>query len=283
MAQEKIAVVTGSSSGIGLVTCVELARSGYRVVATMRDLGRSVKLEEAADQAGVRDRLDLRHVDITEMDTLASIVDAIIRDHGRIDVLINNAGFAASGFVEDMTLAELRHQMETNFFGNVAMTKAVLPVMRKHRSGHIIQITSVGGRVSAPLLSCYNASKFALEGWSEALRIEVHSLGIRVVLIEPGDYDTDIWTRNVVIGKQAMDLSSPNRERSQRFAEFIKSRAPKRRDPREVARLIVRVANDPAPKLRYLIGSDAKMHMWFRTLMPWRRYERIVAKATRID
>ena len=283
MAQEKIAVVTGSSSGIGLVTCIELAGSGYRVVATMRDLGRRGKLEEAATKGGLRERLDLRRLDITEMVTLPGAVDAIVRDHQRIDVLVNNAGFATSGFVEDMTLAELRHQMETNFFGNVAMTKAVLPVMRRQRSGHIIQITSVGGRASAPLLSCYNASKFALEGWSEALRIEVHSLGIRVVLIEPGDYDTDIWTRNVVIGKQAMDLSSPNRERSQRFAEFIKSRAPKRRDPREVARLIVRVANDPDPKLRHLIGSDAKMHMWFRALMPWRHYERIVAKTTKID
>jgi len=182
-----------------------------------------------------------------------------------------------------MTLAELRHQMETNFFGNVAMTKAVLPTMRKQRSGHIVQISSVGGRASAPLLSSYNASKFALEGWSEALRIEVHSLGIRVVLIEPGDYDTNIWERNLVIGKQALDTSSPNKERSQRFAEFVKSRVPKRRDPREVAELIVGVANDPNPKLRYVIGPDAKMQLWFRALVPWRRYERVVAKATKID
>jgi len=283
MAQEKIAVVTGSSSGIGLATTVELALNGYRVVATMRNMGRSGKLEEAAQKAGVRDRLDLRRVDITEPDSLAEAVNGIVRDHGRIDVLVNNAGFSTGGFAEDMTLAELRHQMETNFFGNVAMTKAVLPTMRKQRSGHIVQISSVGGRASAPLLSSYNASKFALEGWSEALRIEVHSLGIRVVLIEPGDYDTDIWERNLVIGKQALDTSSPNKERSQRFAEFVKSRVPKRRDPREVAELIVGVANDPNPKLRYVIGPDAKMQLWFRALVPWRRYERVVAKATKID
>jgi len=283
MAQEKIAVVTGSSSGIGLATTVELALNGYRVVATMRNMGRSGKLEEAAQKAGVRDRLDLRRVDITEPDSLAEAVNGIVRDHGRIDVLVNNAGFSTGGFAEDMTLAELRHQMETNFFGNVAMTKAVLPTVRKQRSGHIVQISSVGGRASAPLLSSYNASKFALEGWSEALRIEVHSLGIRVVLIEPGDYDTDIWERNLVIGKQALDTSSPNKERSQRFAEFVKSRVPKRRDPREVAELIVGVANDPNPKLRYVIGPDAKMQLWFRALVPWRRYERVVAKATKID
>jgi len=283
MAQEKIAVVTGSSSGIGLATTVELALNGYRVVATMRNMGRSGKVEEAAQKAGVRDRLDLRRVDITEPDSLAEAVNGIVRDHGRIDVLVNNAGFSTGGFAEDMTLAELRHQMETNFFGNVAMTKAVLPTVRKQRSGHIVQISSVGGRASAPLLSSYNASKFALEGWSEALRIEVHSLGIRVVLIEPGDYDTDIWERNLVIGKQALDTSSPNKERSQRFAEFVKSRVPKRRDPREVAELIVGVANDSNPKLRYVIGPDAKMQLWFRALVPWRRYERVVAKATKID
>ena len=283
MAHGKIAVVTGSSSGIGLATTVELALNGYRVVATMRNMGRSGKLEEAAQKAGVRDRLDLRRVDITEPDSLAEAVNGIVRDHGRIDLLVNNAGFSTGGFAEDMTLAELRHQMETNFFGNVAMTKAVLPTMRKQRSGHIVQISSVGGRASAPLLSSYNASKFALEGWSEALRIEVHSLGIRVVLIEPGDYDTDIWERNLVIGKQALDSSSPNKERSQRFAEFVKSRTPKRRDPREVAQLIVRVANDPNPKLRHLIGPGVKMQLWLRALMPWRRYERVMAKTTKID
>ena len=231
----------------------------------------------------MRDRLDLRRLDITETDTLAGAVEEIVRDHGRIDVLVNNAGFSSAGFAEDIQLHELRHQMETNFFGNVAMTKAVLPVMRKQRSGHIIQISSIVGRLSAPMLSSYCASKFALEGWSEALRVEVHSLGIRVVLIEPGDYDSDIWTRNVVVGKQAMDPSSPNRERSQRFVEFIKSRASKRRDPREVAQLVVRVSADHNPKLRYVIGPDAKLHLRFRALMPWRRYERIVAKVSRID
>ncbi len=283
MAKDKIAVVTGSSSGIGLLTTVELAGNGYRVVASMRDLGRSSKLEEAAQKAGVRERLDLRRIDITEFDSLPAATEQIVRDHGRIDLLVNNAGFSSAGFVEDTQLHELRHQMETNFFGNVAMTKAVLPVMRKQRAGHIVQVTSVAGRAATPMVGSYVASKFALEGWSEALRIEVHSLGIRVVLVEPGSYDTDIWERNMVIGEQALDPNSPNKERSRRFAEFIKSRASKRRDAREIARLIVRVANDPNPKLRYLIGTDARLQLWFRALAPWRTYERILAKATKID
>jgi NAD(P)-dependent dehydrogenase (short-subunit alcohol dehydrogenase family) len=283
MADETVAVVTGSSSGIGLLTVVELALSGCRVVATMRNLDNRGRLEEAAQKAGVRDRLDLRRLDITEFDSLPGAVDAIVRDYGRIDVLVNNAGFSSAGFGEDMQLAEIRDQLETNFFGNVAMTKAVLPLMRKQKSGHIIQVSSVTGRAAPPMIGGYAASKFALEGWSEAVRIEVHSLGIRVVLVEPGSYDTDIWTRNVKLSAGALDPASPNRERSQRFSEFVKNTAKNRRDAREVAKLIVRIARDPNPKLRYLIGADAKMQVWLRRILPWRTYERMIAKAVKID
>jgi NAD(P)-dependent dehydrogenase (short-subunit alcohol dehydrogenase family) len=283
MAEEKIAVVTGSSSGIGLLTAVELAQAGYRVVATMRNLANRGKLEEQAQKAGVRDQLDVRRVDITEFDSLQTAVEAIVRAHGRIDVLVNNAGFSMAGFAEDMTLAELRRQFETNFFGNVAMTKAVLPVMRAQRSGHIVIVTSIAGRLGQPMLSAYSASKYALEGWSESLRIETHSLGVRVSLVEPGAYDTDIWERNVVIAKGSLDPVSPNKERSQRFAEFVKGSAKHRKDAREVAKLIVRIAQNPNPKLRYLIGSDAKVQVWLKRIVPWRRYERIVAKAVKID
>src|ERR1700744_6364033 len=186
MVKQKIAIVTGSSSGIGLVTAVELARNGCRVVATMRDLTRNGRLIEAAQRAGVLPELNMRRLDITEFSSLPGAVDDIVRDHGRVDLLVNNAGFSTAGFVEDTHLDELRHQMETNFFGNVGMTKAVLPAMRRQRSGHVVQVTSISGRCAAPILSSYAASKFALEGWSESLRIELHSLGIRVVLVEPG-------------------------------------------------------------------------------------------------
>jgi NAD(P)-dependent dehydrogenase (short-subunit alcohol dehydrogenase family) len=283
MGQEKIAVVTGSSSGIGMLTAMELALNGYRVVATMRNLETRTRLEQAAQKAGVHDRLDLRRLDITEFDSLPRVVEAIVQDYGRIDVLVNNAGFSVAGFAEDMTLNELRHQLETNFFGNVAMTKAALPVMRAQKSGHIITVTSVAGRLGQPMLSAYSASKYALEGWSESLRIETHSLGIRVALVEPGAFDTDIWERNVVIAKGSLDPASPNKERSQRFAEFVKGSAKHRRDARVVAKLIVRIAQDSNPKLRYLIGGDARLQIWLKRIVPWRRYERIVAKAVKID
>ncbi len=283
MPEEKLAVVTGSSSGIGLLTAVELALNGYRVVATMRNLANSGRLEEAAQKAGVRGQIELRRLDIIEFDSLSRGVEAIVRDHQRIDVLVNNAGFSVAGFAEDMTLDELRHQLETNFFGNVAMTKAVLPVMRAQKSGHIITVTSIGGLLAHPMLSAYCASKFALEGWSESLRIETHSLGIRVSLVEPGAYDTDIWERNVEIAKGSLDPASLNKERSQRFAEFVKTSAKRRRDAHEVAQLILRIARGPNPKLRYMIGTDAKLQIWLKRLLPWRKYERIVAKTVKID
>jgi len=283
MLDQKVAVVTGSSSGIGLLTTIELARDGYFVVATMRDLGRSSRLEEAAQQAGVHDKLDLRRLDVTDFDSIPGVVDGIVRDHDRIDVLINNAGFSVAGFSEDLSLDDYRRQFETNFFAAVAMSKAAIPTMRRQKSGHIIQVTSIAGRVGTPLLSAYCSSKHALEGFSESLRIETYSLGIRVVVVEPGAYDTDIWTRNVTVAAGATDPNSPNKERSQRFTEWIKGTAQRRRDAREVARLILRVANDPNPKLRYLIGGDAKMQVWMRRLLPWHRYERMVAKFVKID
>src|SRR5271157_608511 len=283
VSEQKVMVITGSSSGIGLLTAIEFTQNGYRVVATMRDLGRSSPLEEAAQKAGVRARLDLRRLDVTEFDSIGRVVDAIARDHGRIDVLVNNAGFSVAGFGEDLSLTDYRYQFETNFFATVAMSKAALPVMRRQKSGHIIQVGSVAGRVATPLLSAYCSSKHALEGFSESLRIETHSLGIRVVLVEPGAFDTDIWTRNVTVAAGALDPNSPNKDRSQRFTEFVKQSAKHRRDASEVARLILRIAKDPNHKLRYLIGTDAKMQVWLKRLMPWRRYERMVAKFVKID
>jgi NAD(P)-dependent dehydrogenase (short-subunit alcohol dehydrogenase family) len=181
-----------------------------------------------------------------------------------------------------MLLEEIRQQLDTNFFGHVAMTKAVLPVMRKQRSGHIIMVSSIAGLLGQPVVSSYSASKFALEGWSEALRIETHSLGIRVVLVEPGAFKTDIWDRNVRIGSFALSPASPNHERARRFAAWVQKEVPKR-GARAVACLIADIANLPNPKLRYRIGRDAAIGYWLRRLLPWKTYEKMMAKTYRID
>jgi NAD(P)-dependent dehydrogenase (short-subunit alcohol dehydrogenase family) len=273
----KIAVITGASSGIGLLSAVALARDGFFVVATMRDLGRRPRLDDAASAAGVQDKIEVRQLEITQTASLPEIVAGIVRDHQRIDVLLNNAGFASSGFAEDMRMEELRQQLETNFFGHVAMTQAVLPVMREQRSGHIIMLSSICGLLGQPVISSYTSSKFALEGWSESLRIELRSLGIRVVLVEPGAFKTDIWDRNVRIGSLALSPKSPNRERARRFVEYVRDNVPKR-DARAVARLIVHIARNPNPRLRYRIGRDAEMGYWVRRLLPWKIYEKLIER-----
>jgi NAD(P)-dependent dehydrogenase (short-subunit alcohol dehydrogenase family) len=278
---EKIALITGSSSGFGLLTSIELAKAGFRVVATMRDLCRREPLDQAAAASGVAAHLDIRQLDVTNFQAIPTVVDAVVRDHGRLDVLINNAGYPLAGFAEDIKLEELRRQFETNFFGAVAMTKAALPAMRRQSAGHIIQISSISGLQGAATVSSYAAAKHALEGWSETLRLEVNSLGIKVVLIEPGAFQTDIWTRGAVMGANATKESSPNIQRSLRMRERVKS-LPKR-DPIEVARLIVSVAQNPNPKLRYVVGRDAKMQLALKRILPWKWHEKLVANFLKID
>jgi NAD(P)-dependent dehydrogenase (short-subunit alcohol dehydrogenase family) len=274
---QKVAIVTGASSGIGLLASVELARNGFRVVATMRNPAKRTKLDEAAAYANVTDNVEVRRLDVTEFSTHGSFIAGVISSYGRIDALVNNAGFAMGGFAEDCTLEELREQFETNFFGAVSMTKAVLPVMRKQNRGHVIQISSIAGRCAHPVLSSYSGSKYALEGWSESLRLEMKPLGINVVLIEPGSFQTDIWETNAHVAKRAFEPDSPNHERSLRFRDYVRRNVTKR-DPIAVARVIASVALDSNPRMRYLVGPDAKMMTWLTRLVPWSRYERTVAK-----
>jgi NAD(P)-dependent dehydrogenase (short-subunit alcohol dehydrogenase family) len=280
-APAKIALITGSSSGIGLLTAVTLARRGYRVVATMRDLNRRSLLDQAAQSAGVADHLDVRALDISDFEAIPRVVNQILRDHSRIDLLVNNAGFAYAGFVEDIRLAELRQQMDTNFFGHVAITQAVLPAMRAQRSGHVIMVSSETGRMGSPGIGSYSASKFALEGWSETLRLETRALGIKVVLVEPGAFKTDIWDRNARLNEVLVTGNSPNQERGRKVKEWAVT-TPKA-DPQRVADLIARIADDPDPRLRYMIGRDAFLRWWLCNLLPWKWYEKLVLRQVGLD
>jgi NAD(P)-dependent dehydrogenase (short-subunit alcohol dehydrogenase family) len=276
---DKIAVITGSSSGFGLLTSIELARDGFRVVASMRDLGRRQFLDQAA--SGVNDRIDVRQLDVTHFDAIPGFVDAVVRDYGRLDVLINNAGFAVAGFAEDLTLDEIRRQFETNFFGAVAMTQAVLPIMRRQRSGHVIMVSSIAGLHGSFSISSYSAAKHALEGWSESLRLEVNALGIKIALVEPGSYQTGIWTRGAVMGERSTKASSPNFQRSLRMRDRIQ-KIPKA-DPVEVARLMAAIARDPNPKLRYVVGRDAKLQLALKRILPWKWHEKVIANFLKVD
>ena len=279
----KTAVITGASSGFGLLTCVTLAKRGWRVLATMRDLSRRDKLESAARNAGVLDRIEYHALDVTNAQQIAAIADLVSSRPEPLHALVNNAGFALSGFAEEVTDGELRSQFETNFFGTAAVTRALLPKMRKQGFGHIVMLSSISGRVGFPGISSYVASKFALDGWTESLRYEMGTRGIRIVLIEPGKFETDIWTRNAQISDGMKDPDSPNVARVAHFQSGIKRDLGKRPDPQAVADLIARVLENPRPKLRYVIGTDAHKALLARKILPEKLWERIIVKVSGMD
>lgn len=280
--QERIAVVTGASGGIGMLSALELARSGFRVIATMRNLSKRANLDRLAAEQSLQNRLEVRKLDVTDFPSLRPAVDAMVRDFGRVDVLLNNAGFALGGFADDVSLAELREQMETNFFGHVEMTKATLPAMRAQRSGHVIMVSSISGVCAQAGVSSYSASKWALEGWSEALRLEATPLGIKVVLVEPGAFKTDVWDANVHVAQAAFAESSPNKVRARHFSEYVKTKVVKH-DAIQVARLIARIAKNPNPRLRYVVGTDAHIQKSLKKLLPWSWYERLLVRELGLD
>ncbi|XID94511.1 SDR family oxidoreductase [Paenibacillaceae bacterium WGS1546] len=269
---DKIALVTGASSGFGLLISLALARKGYLVVATMRDPDRQAELVREAERSGVRDRLDIVQLDVTDALSIKAAVSRTLSEHGRIDALVNNAGYAAGGVVEEVPMEAWRAQMETNFLGVVAMTRAVLPAMRRQGEGAIIQIGSVSGRIGLPGYGAYAASKFAIEGFSESLRHEAAPFGIRVYVVEPGAYRTAIWSKGFeTIHAQP---NSPYERMFNAVLALSRRTADNAPDPREVAELVARLAGQrTARRLRYPIGRGARSLLMAGKLLPWRWIE----------
>ena len=282
MASNRTALITGASSGFGLLTSLALARRGWRVLVTMRDLARRERLEKAGRDAGLLERIEFHSLDVTNPDQIASLASLLEKRATPLHGLVNNAGFAMGGFAEDVSDTELRAQLDTNFFGAVAVTRAFLPQMRRQGFGHVVMVSSVSGRMAFPGLGSYVASKFALEGWTETLRLEMKPLGVQVVLVEPGSFDTDIWDRNAQSAKEMTDPSSPNAARAARLRGRMESQV-HRANPAVVAERIARILENPRPRLRYVMGSDARMGLTFRKLLPWALFERIIIKASGLD
>ena len=280
---QKTALITGASSGFGLLTSVTLARKGWRVLATMRDLDRREKLETAAKAAGVLDQLEFHRLDVTNAAQIAALTDQVSRSGQSLHALVNNAGFAVPGFAEDVTDVELRDQFETNFFGAAAVTRAFLPQLRRQGFGHIVMVSSISGRLGYPGVSSYAASKFALEGWSETLRYELAAFGIQVALVEPGSFETDIWTRNAKVTAKMLDPQSENAARVARWKKKLDATAKDRANPQIVADLIARVLETPRPKLRYVVGKDAKMALLMHRIVPSKAFERTILKLSGLD
>jgi short-subunit dehydrogenase len=207
-----VAVVTGSSSGIGLETSLTLARNGFHTYATMR------KLEEGSRQItdiAKNENLPLQviQLDVNNEKSVMDAINIIVKENGRIDALINNAGYALVGALEETSMEEIKAQFETNFFGAVRVMQAVIPIMRKQRSGKIVNITSMGGRIAIPLDSIYHATKFALEWLSESIQYELEPFGIKVILVEPGAVGSNFW-KNWRMAAKASNSSDNNNDYS---------------------------------------------------------------------
>ncbi len=275
---EKAALVTGSSSGIGQATALALAREGYHVLAAMRDPNRAADLLDLAATQNDADRIEVLALDLLQdTETIEATVRSAVRGVGTLDVLVNNAGTAEGGAVEEIPVPLWRRVMETNFFGPLACIRAVLPGMRERGSGAILNVTSINGRVSGAGGGPYSASKFALEALSEALRLEMLPFGVTVVIIQPGLYKTGIWGRPYEVNR---DPHSPYVALNREMAEFFEDgwRDPATADPAEVGRLVCAILRERHPTLRYPVGRVgggmlAKELIDFWIQRPWEEVE----------
>lgn len=264
---QKIILITGTSSGFGLLSAARLSAAGHIVYATMRDINKSTELRnEIAKRGG---HIEIRPLDVTQIDTIKKVVEEINQTHGCLDVVINNAGYGLGGFFEDLTQQEIRHVMDVNFFGVQNVCREVIPVMRKNQSGKIINISSIAGLTAAPCFGAYNVSKWAIEAFSESLFHEMALFGIKVVLIEPGSYPTKIFADNARYAKDFNNPQSPYYKVSQQLNTWVQAQKKKMtRDPEDVAKLIEKVINMKNPRLRYISDVRSWLEVKARQFMP---------------
>jgi NAD(P)-dependent dehydrogenase (short-subunit alcohol dehydrogenase family) len=276
---ERIAIVTGSSSGIGFETAVALARNGFYTYATMRNLNKSKSIVELARREELR--LEALYLDVTDHKSIAEAIDKITSKQQRLDVLVNNAGYASVGPFEELSIQEFKEQFETNLFGVIRVTQSVLPIMRKQSHGTIVNISSIAGRIGFPLTSAYVSSKFALEGLSESMTYEIEQFGIKVILIEPGVIKTNFNT-NIKIGKSVMatNANSPYAEITQKRISAFKPRFESASPPTEVAKVILKaiIESESSLELRHLVGKDAFKLMEIRKIISDAAFRELVMK-----
>ncbi len=278
--QLSVAVVTGSSSGIGLATSLALAKNGYLTYATMRNLAKRDTIQLIAE----KQHLPIRTVqlDVTDENSVENAIQSILSESGRIDLLVNNAGYGLTGAFEDIGMDEIKSLFETNVFGVIRVTQATLPIMRKQGSGRIINISSGAGRIGYPGGSAYVSSKFALEGLSESMAFEVEQFGIKTVLVEPGFIRTN-FAENIVTAKKAQNPNSPYSQ----IMMQMKSSSQRRRmienapDADLVASVIVEAATAKEPNLRYLAGKDVEQMVAAKKGMSDEEFQKMIRQGVR--
>ncbi|MEC1614447.1 oxidoreductase [Bacillus mojavensis] len=274
---KKIAIVTGASSGFGLLAAVKLAQSFF-VIATARQPEKAEQLRGLAAKHHVADSIHITDLDVTDEHSIEAF-GKTISAYAPIDVLVNNAGTAYGGFIEDVPMEHFRKQFETNVFGLINVTKTVLPYIRKHSGAKIINVSSISGLTGFPALSPYASSKYALEGFSESLRLELLPFGIETALIEPGSYKTSIWSTSLSNHMTVPADDSAYHQYYKKILSYVEKNAVESRDPQEVADLIYQLAmKQRLKKLRYPIGKGVKLTLLFRALFPWSAWESILKK-----
>jgi NAD(P)-dependent dehydrogenase (short-subunit alcohol dehydrogenase family) len=266
MTGTRVALVTGASSGIGEATALRLAELGFTVYAAARRVDRMAALA----QAGVR----IEPLDVTDDASMVALVKRIVDETGRIDVLVNNAGYGSYGAIEDVPLDEARRQFEVNVFGLGRMTQLVLPHLRARRSGYIVNISSIGGKIYTPLGGWYHATKFAVEGLSDALRAEVAPFGIKVVVVEPGAIATE-WSGISADGLEATSAGTAYADQARVVSRVLRSTDASRMasPPQVVANAIGRVVNRRRPPTRVAVGGGARGALALRRLLPDRAFD----------
>jgi NAD(P)-dependent dehydrogenase (short-subunit alcohol dehydrogenase family) len=273
----KVAVVTGSSSGIGYETSLLLARNQFTTYATMRNMSKSEGLREIAAKEKIP--LNVTQLDVNKDSSVDNAIDNIVRENGRIDVLVNNAGYDFFGSLEESSLEEIKQQFETNVFGVIRATKAVIPTMRKQGSGTIVNISSVGGIIGLlPFTTAYHASKFAIEGFTESLRQELAEFNINIILIEPGFIRSNFMD-NIKTAKGFDSNKSPYAKTVQQIFEGFQPMIAHSTPPSEVARAILNEVNSPNPELRNPVGKDAESIFKARTELSDKELEQWVRES----
>jgi short-subunit dehydrogenase len=272
---KKVALVTGGSSGIGEATALRLQETGFVVYAAARRTERMAGLKNAC--------VHVISLDVTDDGSATEAVDTILAAEGRIDLLVNNAGYGSYGAVEEVPLSEAQAQLDVNLLGLARMAQKVLPSMRAQRSGTIINISSVGGRFATPLGAWYHASKYAVEGLSDAMRLELKRFGVDVVVIEPGSIQTE-WGAIAADNLRAISGQGPYAEQANAMAASLDATSKPgywlASRPDVVAKAVTKAATARRPRTRYAVGLGAKPMIWISRMTPDRAFDALIKRAS---
>ncbi|MCM3061274.1 oxidoreductase [Bacillus altitudinis] len=272
----KTAIVTGANSGFGKLITLRLAQQGYTVIAGVRQETNAKKLAEEVKNAALSESIHIEALDVTDTQSIQAFQKRL-NAYAPIHLLVNNAGTAYAGFAEEVPVDQYREQFEVNVFGVMEMTQAVLPLMTS--GAKIFNMSSISGLMGMPALSPYVSSKFALEGYTESLRIELAAFGIQAALIEPGSFQTNIW--NTSMNEQMTPPAEGSKYTTiyQNMMSYIETQKNNYGDPGEVAELVVSLAEKKRlKKLRYLVGKGVRLSFIAKQLLPWNVWENIILR-----